>query len=323
MVGAVPAGLVSAGVVALVQGGLQTMSTVKLAVTAVLALAVAVLGAGGFCLLPSDRTAPTASAAAPPVPPPEPRKESRDRHVAEFYRRTGHPAAAAFYEARDNPDARPEPAPEPPPAGRTSGALQRYLRQWEKEAGQARSLSADVTRTETNGALRNSTVFVGTARIVGLDRGKVELHTRGKADVKKFLLVGTKLYEEAPATKEIVRWPVTAANGWPASVAWLPLVLFRAGPAEVVRAANPRLVKEDRWYVYVDLQPRRRTGGPSWSRGRLVLSKANGLPRQLWLEYPGGNEVNWDFVRVKVGSRVDHKEFEARVPPGWKIVERR
>jgi RNA polymerase sigma factor (sigma-70 family) len=330
----VPDCMVSA-VAALAQGGVKTMSMTKLTVAAVLAVAVAVLGAGSLSLLPSSGAAPIANAATPPVTAVEPEKQSSDRHLAEFSGRTGHPGAASFSNAKldeehqngsdataEN-DQGAEPSPEPPPAASISGPLGSYLRQWEKETRQARSLSAHATRTERNRNLQLTTVFTGTIRLLGLNRDLMEMRRKDQpGDVQKVLRSGTALYEYVSASKEVHKRRLPARQSWLEDANRPIESVFRIRVAEVERSVRLHLAKEDKWYVYIDLRPRPGAFRPSWERARLVLSKENGLPRQLWLKYPG-NEVIWDFPQVKLGERMDRKEFEPRVPPGWKMVEHR
>jgi hypothetical protein len=272
---------------------LKVTSTTKVAVAAI--LIVAALGFAGGSLLPHHGTEQSVSAAAPPnvrLPP---------------------------IEAR-------QPPPEPP-SEQQEDPLRRHLRQWQKEAQQARSLSIQVKRFVKDKVFHDDNTFVGTALLLGSDHGMLELRREGKPqDFEKLVYVGNSLYLYSANQKEVHQLTMPANKPWPAPPHLLPPGLFRARTADVERDFALRLVKEDQWYVYVEFTPRRRTeqqgGLLKWTpcnRGRLVLNKANYLPRQLWMDW-GHSETTWDFVRVEVGGRIDRKAFEPRVPRGWKMV---
>src|SRR5262249_50785153 len=81
-----------------------------------------------------------------------------------------------------------------------------------------------------------------------------------------------------------------------------------------------RLAKEDKYWVYVDIQPRSARDRADFQRARIVLSRETFLPRQLWFEHPNGNEVLWDIPRIQTGANVNRADFEEpRLPTGWRL----
>jgi hypothetical protein len=300
-----PAVSPSSGLLALIQGVIRSMSTTRLTIAVVLTLAAGVLGIGVVSVPAPGGSEPSVSAAAPPVASVSTRAKPRSKLP---------PLQTPSAEAESS-------LPQPEwPADRESDLLRRCLRRWEKEADQARALAVQLRRIDRTRNPDSSTAFIGTARLLGPDLGVLELRREGKQQpFQKVLRTATTLYEYVPASKEVRRRVLPAGKAWPADMAWQPLTLFRARMKEIERTVALRVVKEDQWYVYLELEPRPRAAELLWSRGRLVLSKGNGLPRQLWLEFPG-REVTWDFARVKVGGPIDRKEFEPRVPAGWKMI---
>src|SRR5262249_10925473 len=77
----------------------------------------------------------------------------------------------------------------------------------------------------------------------------------------------------------------------------------------------------DKWYNYVQIEPREQADKADFTRARLVLSSSTSLPRQLWVEQPNGNAGTWDFENLFTGVVLPAGEFEQPVaPPGWQIV---
>src|SRR5262249_13955570 len=138
----------------------------------------------------------------------------------------------------------------------------------------------------------------------------------------KFVCTGTYVYAFAPKQKEIRAYKLNKPEpGQVADDSFLGF-LFGMKANEAKRRYALTLVKEDTWYVYVDIVPRSAADKAEFARARLVLNKDNFLPRQLWFEHVGGNEVTWDIPKLQSGVDVDRKLFDApRLPPGWKFQE--
>src|SRR5262249_36785955 len=118
---------------------------------------------------------------------------------------------------------------------------------------------------------------------------------------ERFVCTGTHLYQFLPQQKEIRVYQLPPPR--PGQVADDNFLSFLFGmkAEEAKRRYDLRVVKEDQWYIYVEVQPRSPADKADFQKARLVLNKDNFLPRQLWFEQPNGDEVTWDLPRVQSG----------------------
>jgi TIGR03009 family protein len=214
--------------------------------------------------------------------------------------------------------------------------LNRYLRLCEEKLTSLDSFLANVTRTSVDKTFQVTEVYEGTVKYLKPEMSMREMHKQGDSKVvEKYILTGKRLYEYCELDKEIrvreVRnWIRRESAGGLAkrldrldSQIFEP-VIFPFSPFmkidESKRLYKLNLTKEDRWYIYVDVQPRSRESKDDFRRGRVVLSKPTYLPRQIWFELPNGHEVKWDILRIEENVHLARNEFTApRVPPGWKM----
>ena len=75
----------------------------------------------------------------------------------------------------------------------------------------------------------------------------------------------------------------------------------------------------DTWYNYIEVLPRENMDKADFSRARLVLTIATGLPRQLWFQEPNGNTVTWEFDKIQTNVGVPAANFErpTALEKGW------
>jgi TIGR03009 family protein len=219
------------------------------------------------------------------------------------------------------------PAPKAPPAA--PDKLDGYLLRWEQEMRKVSTFHAQMTRLDKDKAFNTTTKLTGYAQYLKAGTGPTtlnlflyEMKKEGKADfAEKFVSSGTFLYQFLPAQKEIRAYPLPKPKaGQPADDNFIS-VLIGMKAQEARRRYILSLAKEDQWYVYVDIVPRFPADRAQFQRARLVLSKSNYLPRQLWFEQVNGNETTWDIPKVQTGVTLDRRSFDAPRPPaGWKLV---
>jgi RNA polymerase sigma factor (sigma-70 family) len=213
-----------------------------------------------------------------------------------------------------------EPLPETG-AARQEGSTNpadRWLLRWEQELKRRETFSVHCKRIERDKPSGESQRWSGTALFLLPDLARLEVRREGDLPIyQKFLLTGRALYEYIPERKEIRRRAVPAAGEWLQGGDYLPLFVSSGRPGDVRRHFDVRLAKEDQYYVYLELTPRR---AGEVRRARVVMYKEGGLPRQIWVEYPV-REVTWDFPGWDGGVPLDRKEFADPVaPPRWKIT---
>jgi TIGR03009 family protein len=200
--------------------------------------------------------------------------------------------------------------------------LDALLIRWEQEMRGVNSIVAQCVRTSLDKTFQMTEVFDGTARYMKPSLAMLEMQKRGKSDVfEKYICTGTFLYEYVPQNKVIrVHELPPPKPGQVADDNFLSF-LFGMKAEEARRRYDLRLVKEDQYYVYIEILPRLPSDKVDFQRARLVLNNQTFLPRELWFEQPNGNEVKWDIPKVESGVTINRNDFTSpNVPQGWNMV---
>jgi len=221
-----------------------------------------------------------------------------------------------------------------PPAAPLSPAaaaarLDQHLKRWEGEMRKVTTLSAAITRIDKDKTFGATTKFTGYAQYMRSGSGPtafnlavLELKEDGKTTIaEKFVCTGVKLYQYSPAQKEIRAYDLPRPEaGRVADDSFLGF-LFGMRAEEAKGRYTLTMVKEDNWYVYVDVLPKNPADKADFSQARLVLNKDSFLPRQLWFKNVNGGEVTWDIPRLQSGVAIDRRVFDMpAIPAGWKLV---
>jgi TIGR03009 family protein len=245
---------------------------------------------------------------------------------------TGLLLAGAYAGAQTPPAGSATPPGTTPPAGAaaaSSAALEKHLLRWEQEMKKVQTLAATLNLVEKDSTFNAVTKSSGVAWYMkagtgptALNLGLLELKLPGKTDIhKKFVCSGTYVYEWVPAQKIIRAHEIPKPKpGQVADDSFLSF-LFGMKAEEAKKRYALSLYKEDKFYVYIDIVPRRPEDKADFKRARLVLNRDNFLPRQLWFEQPNGSEVTWDIPTIRTGMSLDRRYFDApKAPDGWKVV---
>jgi hypothetical protein len=153
-------------------------------------------------------------------------------------------------------------------------------------------------------------------------RRRRDLRRQRQVHAPQFICTGPLLYVYNPQNKEVRvhELPPPAPGGMGSDDSFLSF-MFGMKAAEAKRRYDMRLVKEDQWYIYLEVTPKLPADKADFQRARLVLLASNFMPRQLWFEQPTGNEVTWDIPRVDPNIRLDRTTFNPpQPPPGWNQV---
>src|SRR3954466_10791456 len=113
---------------------------------------------------------------------------------------------AVVIAATANVSAQMPPAKVPAP-----GDLDKYLARWEAKMGDVKTLSALITRIDTDKVFKTATKYTGWAAYMKsgtgattLNKALLELKPEGKVDIaEKIIATGTYIYRYEPARKEI------------------------------------------------------------------------------------------------------------------------
>lgn len=211
------------------------------------------------------------------------------------------------------------PAPPAEAFDPANNRLDAVLLRWEQEMKSVQTLVAQCTRTTIDKTFQVTEVYDGSTRFYRPNMAMLHMQKRGKPEVfEKYICTGNYLYEYVPAHKLIrVHELPQAKSGQMADDSFLSF-LFGMKADEARRRYDLKLVKEDQWWIYIEIGPRLPNDKADFQKARLVLSKPTYLPRELWFEQPNNNEVKWDIPKIDKGTPLDRTEFTApQVPQGW------
>jgi TIGR03009 family protein len=209
-------------------------------------------------------------------------------------------------------------APTPAPT-----RLDVLLQSWADRMQSVQVIEAQCTRTTLDKTYQNSDVFEGTAKYMKPNLALLDMKKKNRPEVyERYLCTGTFLYEYAPQNRVIrIHELPTPKPGQVADDNFLSF-LFGMKAEEAKRRYDLRLVKEDQWYVYIEVLPRFQADKSDFQKARLVLLNNSFLPRQLWFEQPNGNEITWDIPKIESGAGargVARSDFAPPTAPpaGW------
>lgn len=215
----------------------------------------------------------------------------------------------------------PQPAQPAAPGGERLDSL---LNRWEKEMQSVQTLSVDMVRTTKDKVMGMDEVFAGKAKYMKPNLAVLEMQKKDNPQVfEKFLCTGTFLYQWQPGSKVINQFELPPPQ--PGKQAQNDFLSFFFGmkAEEAKQRYDLKLVKEDQYYVYIEVLPKLAADKADFAKARLVLNQSNFLPRQVWFEQVNGNEVMWDLPKAQRDVEVDRGEFAppAQLPAGWQYVK--
>lgn len=217
---------------------------------------------------------------------------------------------------------------EPPPG--TPEQLNDRLTNWEKQMSVVKSISAKISRTDINKVRNQNTVKSGEVRCLKVDAGGGQvdklalLYLADKGDPKsyeKYICTGNLFYSFSPREQTLY---VKKLREKLSDESFLNF-LFEMKADALKKRFDMTLVRpDDPNYVYIDIKPRLEADKVEFQRARLVLTKRDFLPAQVWFEEPTtGVHHTWDLSDLKVNDPgVKATDFVApEKPAGWKLEE--
>ncbi len=217
-----------------------------------------------------------------------------------------------------------QPAQPAQPAAPGGERLDALLHRWEKEMQSVQTLTVDMVRTTKDKVWQTDEVFAGKARYMKPNLAVLEMQKKDNPQVyEKFLCTGTFLYQWVPGSKIVNMFELPPPQ--PGQQAQNDFLSFFFGmkAEEAKQRYDLKLVKEDQWYVYIEVLPKLPADKADFAKARLVLNQNTFLPRQVWFEQTNGNEVMWDLPKAERDVQVDRNEFAppTQLPAGWNYVK--
>jgi TIGR03009 family protein len=228
-------------------------------------------------------------------------------------------AAALLLSTTWNLQAQQPQAPGDPQQAR----LDAHLQKWEKEMQAVQSIRATCVRTTLDKTFQVADVFEGTAKYMKPNLALLEMQGRTKPQVfEKYICTGTFLYQYFPSAKEIRVHEIPAQKpGQVGDDSSFMAFLFGMKADEARKRYDLKLIKEDQWYIYIEILPRLPSDKSDFQKARLVLNNRSYLPRELWFMETNGNEVKWDIPRIESGVGLNRNDFTSPpLPSGWRFV---
>jgi len=200
--------------------------------------------------------------------------------------------------------------------------IDNLLVRWEEKMKSIESLQAECTRTTIDKVFGGNDVFVGQAKYMKPNLAILDLkHKTQVGRFEKYICTGTFLYEYHLQSKEIRAHKLPPPKPGQVGDDSALTFLFGMKADQAKDRYDLKFVKEDQWYLYVEILPRRDQDKHDFIKARLVLNKDSYLPRQLWFNEPNSNEITWDIPQINPRANLDRKEFETPTPPPtWKLV---
>jgi TIGR03009 family protein len=186
------------------------------------------------------------------------------------------------------------------------------------------TLSVDMVRTTKDKVFQTDEIFTGKAKYMRPNFAVLEMGKKGNGQVyEKYLCTGTFLYQWVPGSKVVNMYELpTPRPGQPAQNDFLSF-FFGMKADEAKQRYDLKLVKEDQYYIYIEVLPKLAADKADFAKARLVLNQNTFLPRQVWFEQVNGNEVLWDLPKADRDVKLDRTEFAppAQLPAGWNYVK--
>lgn len=217
----------------------------------------------------------------------------------------------------------PAQAPTLDPANNKLDAI---LLEWEKAMGGLNTLYTQVKRTAVDKVFLTNETFEGEARYIKPNKARLWLVNKDpkkQTEFEKLVCNGQNAYKWEPTKKEIHLYQMPQAKPGQVSDDNFVSMLFGMKATEAKRRYNLTLLPpppNDQHYHYIEVQPREAADKAEFTRARLVLVKATGLPRQIWFEMPNGNETTWDFTKLMPNVQLDAKDFDQPNEAGYKVI---
>jgi TIGR03009 family protein len=215
-------------------------------------------------------------------------------------------------------DRTPKTEPPPPdPPGRPGSAerLDAVLRGWAAATEKLDSLSCELQ----GGPSDRTRVYHGSLKFLKPNLCVLDLHRKDAPNEpgERVVCDGKDVFRYRPGDKVVEQIDQSILQRMPPGTVWA--FFFGTTPAEVRHQYDLKLVKEDQWYVYLEVRPRPADDGRGFVEARLVLLKENMLPRQFWCRMSGGNEVTWEITKTETDVGLKPADFKAAIPSGWRV----
>jgi RNA polymerase sigma factor (sigma-70 family) len=196
----------------------------------------------------------------------------------------------------------------PPVRDEEAGIDQRdpakYLRLWRQHVATGEHLSFRCRLVLTDNVFQTTTKLKGLFRSGGPGRFRLILEEgNDKGAVVHILGTDEGVYQSVSEDVNTHKWGEMLPR-------LLPLLRLAAGPSPAGDHHALELIKIDGNYLFLDIKDHAKPNRAESWRGRLVVERKSGLPRQVWI-HTDDWELTWDLLDGKADGKADPEEFAA------------
>jgi TIGR03009 family protein len=224
--------------------------------------------------------------------------------------------------------------PTPPPASPQQAAeLQAVLANWQKALTSITKFHVEqAARTMKDVIFAETTYYLGDIKFLAprqflVNLNKVEKQKYVPGDFFRVVCTGKASFQFAPKEKVIFVLPLPDQKGGDNTIMGflfpdMKMTEFQ-DRYQLTLGAPP--AGYEKFYYFIDILPKKAEDKQVFSKARLLLNRHNYLPRQLYYVEPNGNQVTWDFPKIKTAdANVQPKEFDTPALPArdWSFRQR-
>jgi TIGR03009 family protein len=239
-----------------------------------------------------------------------------------------------------------QPAQSQPAPAQLPQSLVNHLNAWEAKQKQVNSLRADCELVRSDKIRRREKVYAGTVMYMKPNLAWLKIAAKGDpADATGYLCNGTSVYEYDAGRKSVTEHKIPAAparsledkvKGYvPEAMTDNLFLHFLSGSmtaAGLMKRFDLRLVKEEEYYIHIELKPRLDKDRQEFDSVTLVLygpkAAAYGwdyLPKVVIIPGSSGqSEDRWTLDKMQPNAKeVAAESFRFSRPDGWQLIPAR
>jgi TIGR03009 family protein len=208
--------------------------------------------------------------------------------------------------------------------------LEGYLAGWEKATSSLVNLRVELELIRTDPVFKTDKKYTGVVVCMKPNYAVLRLdYTADPKDYEAFICNGKAVYAYSGLDKTITEWKLPDPKTNPAGVTDNLMIDFLSGmKAKAVKDRfDITVFKEDDYYVYLDIKPKRDKDKQEFKQLKLALFRPHieglaFLPAQIFMVKPNDTTEQWKLGKHKSNiPGITEKDFEYKDVPGYRRVQ--
>jgi TIGR03009 family protein len=219
-------------------------------------------------------------------------------------------------------------APQIVPAGAPGpNPLDTHLANWEQRMADVKNFRVEMAVTKTDGVFKKDKKYNGVVLCMKPNLAILRLEYTADAtknDYEAYICNGRSVYQYDGLAKLITEYPLPNPANDPSGSSNNLMLDFLTGlkAREAKARFDMTLVKEDDYYIYLDIKPLLGRDKEDFLQLRLALfgpkTKFAYLPAQVYKSNPNGDSEMWSFTNPQINlPGIDEKIFQYVKVPGF------